>query len=209
MSHFEPDTDPQSIPPASPEMAGKLAVNRAGRLTSSQRRLMVMGAGAAGLFLLCPLMLVIQLGWVALAGQLPPATWISVAFLVVGLLFILVLLGLIGTNLQMFVPDAVGQHPVRFARGLLRIHMSAKERLELPFSYVIEDYSFAPFMAPGDVLLRTGAPYIVYYAAHSRVLLSLAALDAPDAAQWEPAFDGEPGQGDDFPPPAAPAAGNP
>ena len=40
--------------------------------------------------------------------------------------------------------------------------------------------------------MRVGAPYVVYYAARSRLLLSLAALDAPDAAQWEPV--GQPGE---------------
>jgi hypothetical protein len=47
-------------------------------------------------------------------------------------------------------------------------------------------------VAPPYVTLVPGARYIVYYAAHSRLLLSLAALDAPDAAQWEPQFENPP-----------------
>jgi hypothetical protein len=62
-------------------------------------------------------------------------------------------------------------------------------RPELPFSYVVDDYSFGPFVVPPDVKMRPGAPYIVYYAARSRLLLSIAALDAPDADQWEPQFE--------------------
>jgi hypothetical protein len=63
------------------------------------------------------------------------------------------------------------------------------KRPELPFSYIIADYSFAPYVAPPDVTLRVGAPYVAYYSARSRLLLSIAALDAPDGAEWEPRFE--------------------
>ena len=37
--------------------------------------------------------------------------------------------------------------------------------------------SFAPYVAPPDVEMRPGTPYLVYYSARSRLLLSLFALD--------------------------------
>jgi len=177
------------IPPASPEMAEKLAVNRAGRLTADQRRTVLLAAGVALIMLLCPVTLLLQMGYVVLTGSFPVLTVAGIMFTIIGVLFIALFLALILSNLQSFLPDAFGKHPVRYARGPLEIHHSERNRPELPFSYIIGDYSFAPFVVPDDVPMLPGAPYLVYYAAHSRILLSLVALDAPDAKQWEPTFD--------------------
>jgi hypothetical protein len=183
--------DPK-IPPAAPEMAEKLAINRTGQLTAGQRRVVMVAGMVALLLLLCPLSILVQAAALVVSGTTPAVTLVGLAFTILFVLFILLFLGLIGTNAGLFLPDAFGQRPVRYVRGELGIHLSEKERPELPFSYVVEDYSFAPYVAPQDMTLRPGAPYLVYYSAHSRLLLSLAALDAPDAAQWEPQFENPP-----------------
>ena len=172
-------------------MAAKLATNRAGRLTHSQRRAVMTAGIVTGALLLCPLAMVIQAGALALTGALPPVTVGGILFFVVGALFLALFAGLIGTNAAMFLPEAFGRNPVRSVRGPLEIRMTDSRRPELPFSYIIGDYSFAPYVVPGDVPLRPGAPYLVYYSARSRLLLSIAALDAPDAEQWQPAFDNQ------------------
>lgn len=175
--------------PASPEMAAKLAVNRLGRLAPSQRRTVIVAGVVASALLLCPLAMVIQLVALIATSDVPAVTTAGVIFTVVGVLFLLLFAGLIFVNARMFIPDALGARPVHFARGPLEVRLTEKKRPELPFSYIVGDYSFAPYVAPPDVEMRPGAPYIVYYAAQSRVLLSIAALDAPDAAEWEPQFD--------------------
>lgn len=178
----------QTPPPASPQMAERLAVNRTGRLTASQRRRALLVGGAAMLFLLCPLALLVQLGAVWLGGDVSLHPVTGVVLVALSVLLVLIFAGLIGVNAWTFLPEAFMRQPVRYARGLLEIRLSTGRRPELPFSYLIGDYSFAPFVAPDDVPMRVGAPYIVYYSARSRLLLSMAALDAPDAAQWEPTF---------------------
>jgi len=183
------DADQPAVPPpADPDMAAKLAINRTGRLTSPQRRLALLVGLGAFVVLLCPLSILLQVMLVLLAGDLPIPTVSGVIFTVIGVLFVLMYVGLIGSNVATFLPEAFMRRPVRFARGPLRVRVPERERPELPFSYLIGDYSFAPYVAPEGVPLRVGAPYIVYYAARSRLLLSLAALDAPDADQWKPAF---------------------
>jgi|GEM_PF-1440909 len=174
------------VPPATPGMAAKLSANRTGKLTPDQRRTVLITGLVALAMLLCPLALSVQLAAVMLSGELPVVSFCGLGFTLVGALFIFVFLGLVGTNVMMFLPEAFGKHPVRYARGPLRIHLSETERPELPFSYVVKDYSFAPYVVPPELVLRVNAPYIVYYSARSRLLLSIAALDAPDAAQWEP-----------------------
>lgn len=179
----------EGVLPASPEMAAKLAVNRTGRLTPAQRRTVMTAGIVALLALLCPLALLVQIGALLLTDRLPAATTGGIAFTVLGVLFILVFGGLALTNARMFLPDAFGPHPVRAARGPLRIRLPQRDRPELPFSYIVGDYSFAPYVGPEDLPMRRDAPYLVYYAAHSRLFLSIAALDAPDADQWLPAED--------------------
>lgn len=188
MTETDRTPDSPSVPPATPDMAAKLAVNRGGRLTSRQHRL-ALGVGVFALiFLLCPLALLIQVAAVALTGDVPVPTVAGVIFTILGILFVVMFVGLIGTNAYTFLLEALMRHPVKYARGPLEIRVSAGNRPELPFSYIIGDYSFAPYVAPPDVPMRVGAPYLVYYGARSRLLLSLTALDAPDSAQWEPDF---------------------
>jgi hypothetical protein len=186
----EPDF-PLDSQPASPEMAEKLAINRTGRLTPAQRRTVMIAGMGALVMLLCPLTLLIQLAVITLSGNLPVLTVAGLIFTGLGLLFIALFGGMIFANVQMFLPDAFGRHPVKVARGPLQLRATEGDRPELPFSYIVQDYSFAPYVAPPDVLMRPGAPYLVYYAAHSRLLLSLAALDAPDADQWKPTEEGQ------------------
>ncbi len=181
-----------TVLPASPEMAVRLAANRTGRLTAPQRRLaLIVGLGALVIFL-CPLAMLVQMGALLLWGDAPVPTLVGVVFTILGALVVVVFAGLLGVNALAFLPEAFMRQPVRFARGPLQIRITEGHRPELPFSYLIGDYSFAPYVAPADVPMRVGAPYEVYYAARSRLLLSLAALDAPDGAQWEPV--GQPGE---------------
>lgn len=177
--------------PASAAMAEKLAVNRTGRLTRGQRRTVAVAGCVTLALLLCPLALLIQLG----ALLLSEGGTLSAGAIVAGvavLLFFAIFAGIVSANVRMFVPEAFAARPVRWARGPLRIQMSEKDRPELPFSYVIDDYSFAPYVAPPDVAMRPGAPYLVYYSARSRLLLSMFALDAPDADRWLPESDNPP-----------------
>ncbi len=184
-----PERDQPTVPPpADPEMAAKLAVNRTGRLTSGQRRLALLVGLGALIALLCPLSILLQVALVLLTGSVPIPTLSGVVFTGIGVLFVLMYVGLIGSNVVTFLPEAFMRRPVRFARGPLRVRVPERERPELPFSYLIGDYSFAPYVAPEGLPMRVGAPYIVYYAARSRLLLSLAALDAPDGDDWKPAF---------------------
>lgn len=177
--------------PASPEMAAKLAINRTGRLTPGQRRTALVAGCVALALLLCPLALIIQIGALALSeGVTLSAGAVLAGVFVLG--FFAIFAGIVYTNVTMFLPEAFGDRPVRWARGPLKIHMSERNRPELPFSYVIGDYSFAPYVAPPDVEMRPGAPYLVYYSARSRLLLSLFALDAPDADRWQPEFENQP-----------------
>jgi len=171
--------------PASPEMAEKLAVNRTGRLTAAQRRtVLIAGIVALGL-LLCPLALLLQVGALLVAEGVTLSVGSAVGGALV-LAFFALFAAIVATNARLFLPEAFGQQPVCWARGPLQIQMSSGHRPELPFSYVIDGYSFAPYVAPADVAMRPGAPYLVYYTARSRLLLSLIALDAPDAERWLP-----------------------
>jgi hypothetical protein len=177
-----------SIPPATPDMAEKLAINRTGRLTPSQRRVMWLGVGSALVVMICPAVLLIEIGTVMTAGRLAILSFCGVLSLLVMALFMFIFGGMVIANMQMFLPDAIGKDPVRVAQGPLLVRAPERERPELPFSYIVQDYSFAPYVAPPDIPMRVGAPYLVYYGAHSRLLLSLYALDAPDADQWKPTF---------------------
>ena len=170
-------------------MAARLAVNRTGRLTAAQRRTVLLAGLGALIIFLCPMALLVQIVAVLFLGDVPLPTSGGVIFTVLGVFFVLLFVGLFGVNVATFLPEAFMRRPVRAAQGALEIHVSEGNRPELPFSYIIADYSFAPYVAPQDVPMRVGAPYLVYYTARSRLLLSLAALDAPDAERWLPAFD--------------------
>ncbi len=171
-------------------MADKLTINRTGRLTASQRRTALIIGGIALIMLLCPLTLLVQMaGLLLTSSEVPVATVGGIVFLGLGALFLVIFVGLIGVNVETFLVEAFMRQPVKAVRGPLEIRVPERQRPELPFSYLVGEYSFAPYVAPPDLPLRVGAPYIVYYAARSRLLLSIAAMDAPDAAQWEPAFE--------------------
>ena len=177
------------IPPADPDMAEKLRTNRTGHFTPAQRRKVFLIGGGALLFMLCPLTLLIQMFAIIFFSDVPVPVLSGVIFTLVGVLVLVIFAGLIGVNIQMFLVEAFLHRPVRCARGPLEIRLTEGKRPELPFSYIIADYSFAPYVAPPDVTLRVGAPYVAYYSARSRLLLSIAALDAPDGAEWEPTFE--------------------
>jgi hypothetical protein len=182
-------TQASLIPPADPEMAEKLSTNRMGRFTSAQRRNVFVIGAVALLIMLCPLTLLVQMFSIIFLSDVPISTLSGVIFSLVGVLILIVLAGLVGVNIQMFLVEAFLRQPIRYARGPLEIRMTEGKRPELPFSYIIADYSFAPYVAPPEVTLRVGAPYIAYYSARSRLLLSIAALDAPDGAEWEPRLE--------------------
>lgn len=172
--------------PAAPSMAAKLTINRTGQFTTPQRRLVLIAGLVALVLFLCPAGMVVQVTALLLFGDTPVPTLGGVIFLVLGGGFMVLFAGLIGVNIASFLPEAFMRRPVKYARGPLQIHVSSRERPELPFSYVIDDYSFAPYIVPAELEMRPGAPYIAYYSARSRLLLSLAALDAPDGKNWEP-----------------------
>ncbi len=186
----QPDSDqkPRSVSPASADMAAKLAVNRTGRLTPEQRRVVLIAGLLAAAAMLCPLAMLVQIGLILTSRIMDVVSVCGGVILGFGLFFMIIVGLMIGSNILAFLPEAFAHQAVRAARGPLEIHYSERERPELPFSYVIGAYSFAPYVAPTDVEMRTGAPYVVYYGARSRLLLSIAALDAPDANQWEPDF---------------------
>lgn len=184
---FTPDQRPV-IPPADPVLAEKLAVNRTGQFTAAQRRTVLVVGAVALVLLLCPITLLVQMVVIVLAREVPISALSSAIFIILGALFLLLFVGLLGVNVKTFLVEAFMRQPVRAARGPLEIRITEGHRPELPFSYIIADYSFAPYVTPPEITLRTGAPYIVYYSARSRLLLSIAALDAPDAALWEPTF---------------------
>ncbi|NDJ77109.1 MAG: hypothetical protein GYB65_12715 [Chloroflexi bacterium] len=189
MVAFDPDNDDFEFLPAYSDMAEKLAVNRTGRLTGGQRRILLGTGSVALVFLLCPMIFLVQIGiMVAGEGADVLTTLAGGGFVFFGLLMVLVFVILIGSNAHTFLSDALRKQPVRYARGELRVHMSEKNRPELPFSYIVDDYSFAPYTQPADLPMKVGSPYLVYYARHSRILLSIAALEAPDADQWKPEF---------------------
>lgn len=184
--YIAPPPDAPEPIPASEAMVEKLRINRTGQLTPQQSRLVWLVGGGAFAFMLCPLAMIVQMMGVVLAGTTPSITLGGIIFALIGLLFVILILGLVGTNVVAFLGEALMKHPVKYAKGPLEIRISSKERPELPFSYIVGDYSFAPYIAPRDLPMRTGAPYIVYYGARTRLLLSIAALDAPDGKEWEP-----------------------
>lgn len=185
MSQTDP---PLPAPPATPGMAFRLAANRTGQFTAAQRRLALIAGGGALALLLCPLALLVQTSAFLLSRGIPGLTPGGVLFTACGALVMVGMAGLVGVNAASFLPEALQRRPVAYAIGPLVVHASSRYRPELPFSYIVGDYSFAPYVPPPELELHPGARYVVYYAARSRVFLSIAALDAPDGAQWTPQF---------------------
>ena len=185
MTDSPSNSDPTPLS-ASPEMAARLIHNRSGQFTPGQRRLSLVVGGIALLIFLCPFAMVVQLIALLMTNNAPAISVGSAVITVVAVLFLIVFAGLVGSNVTMFLTEAFMRRPVKAALGPLEIRITEGYRPELPFSYIIEDYSFAPYIVPFDVPMQAGAPYIAYYAARSRLLLSIAALDAPDGEQWLP-----------------------
>lgn len=154
-----------------PRMAAQLTTNRNGRLTTNQRNLIwFAGLGSAAGFA-CMLVWVVSTG-IAASGITPNGI-VTIGFFIFFMLSFGYLLLTLYFNASWFVPDAFSKNTVQQSRGKLKIRMAARERQELPFSYIVGDYSFAPFVVPPEVPLDEGREYIVYYAAHSRIFLGI------------------------------------
>ena len=154
-----------------PALAAQLAVNRAGRLSRMQRNSMIIAALVSSGGLLCVATMVLQVV-VAVAAGITLGGVGSLLFFV----FFLLSFGFIGLtayfNARWYIPDA-WRGGVETARGPLRIKLSDRERPEMPLSYIVDDYSFAPYVVPPEIPLDRGREYIVYYAARSRMFLGI------------------------------------
>lgn len=178
----------------SPQIAEKIAVNRMGKLTSMQRTpLIIAGLFASGGLLCAFSMLLSFVSSIVVGGAFVSASlggqilfglmWLG------GILSFLFLLGVTWVNASMFVPEAISPEPVRWERGILEIKFPERDRPEMPFSYILGDYSFAPFVAAEEVPLEPGREYIVYYTARSRLLMSIVPVDQKESSEWLPAKD--------------------
>lgn len=180
-THYAPSAD----------IAQKIAVNRTGKLTPKQRTpIMIAGVMSSG-GLLCAFTMFLSffsggvLSGSFLLGSLTSQILFGLMWLG-GMLSFLFLLGVTGVNASMFLPEIISPKPVKWERGILEIKLSERERPEMPFSYIIGSYSFAPFIAPDEVPLEKGREYIVYYSARSRLLLSIAPTDQDESNEWLP-----------------------
>ncbi len=159
-------------------LAASLAENRAGRLTRNQRlavTLAGLGAGGASLVVLAMIVSVLAayLSGARVSSMSPSAGIVGTVF---GLFFMASFGYLLLTfvfNARWFLPDAFGGSPVARARGPLQIRYAERNRPELPFSYIVGEYSFAPYVVPYDVPMEQGREYVVYYARHSRMFLNI------------------------------------
>lgn len=156
----------------SPELSRKLDANRQGKLTSQQRAFLSVGVLFTSGGLLCMSAMLVQLGGALLAGLAPQSifTWI---FFLITLLTFGYLAATLFVNARTFIPDLLSGQKVKQTRGKLTIQLPQRERWELPFSYIVGDYSFAPFEVPDDVPMEQGREYIVYYLARTRAFLSI------------------------------------
>lgn len=156
----------------SEELAHDLQTNRAGHLIRSQKASVIMAAMGSLFALLCIGLLMLNVALAAETGLSVggPITLIFFAFFVVSFAY----MGLTAFfNARWFIPDMLSKNPVMTARGPLRVKHAERDRPEMPFSYIVGDYSFAPFVVPMEVPLEQGREYIVYYAAHSRIFLNI------------------------------------
>lgn len=156
----------------SPELVKKLEANRNGNLTPQQRTLLMMASIGVMIGLACMSAMLLQLIAAITTGIAPKGlvTWIF--FAITMLMF-----GYLGltlyVNARSFVPDLLSSTKVKQSRGKLKIRVPQRERWELPFSYIVGDYSFAPFDVPDDVPMEKDREYIVYYLARTRTFLSI------------------------------------
>jgi hypothetical protein len=171
--------------PFSPDatFAAQLAANRAGKFTRAQRNTILIGAVGSSAGLLCILGLAVSVlqAWVSGISMGGLVNVVGVIFFI----FFVLSFGYLGLtlyfNASWFVPDALSQEPVKQSRGKLQIRKASRERPELPFSYIVGDYSFAPYDVPMDVPMEAGREYVVYYAAHSRIFLNIEPADYADS----------------------------
>lgn len=174
----------------SPDIAQKLSLNRAGRITSGQRLPLIIAAIVSTVGLICPLTMLFSIVASLGAGSILVAStfgWIMWVLLGIGsLLSFLFLAAVLFVNARMFVPEALNPSPVKWSRAPLKIHLAERERPEMPFTYIIGDYSFAPFIPPEEVPLERDREYIVYYTPRSRLLLSIAPTDQAESVNWLP-----------------------
>lgn len=168
-------------------------VNRTGRLTPSQRLPIIIAGVVSGVGMLCPISFLMAM---VFGGLLNAAFvngllgWLAyVLIMLFSLGSFIFLWGVVWTNAKMFLPEAFAKQPVRWAKAPLQIKLAERERPEMPFSYIIGNYSFAPFVAPDEVPLIKNQEYIVYYTARSRLLLSIAPLKDAQTADWLPIKD--------------------
>lgn len=165
-------------------MADKIAMNRQGKMTKLQKSPIVVAAFISSIGFICPATMLASGIGLILRG--PSVGVISYFFYAMMFLSFFFLAGVLWTNAGMFLPEALSKNPVRWERGPLEIKMASRNRPEMPFTFIIGSYSFAPFVAPSEVPMHTGRDYIVYYSARSRLLLSIAPTDQPESKDWLP-----------------------
>lgn len=160
----------------SPEFSAKLGANREGKFTPVQRREIIIAALGTGCGLVVVLFLMANILFLTFSGFSPGgiAGWVFTIFFVLSFTFMALTLYF---NARNYIPDMMSESPVSQSQGVLKIQMPQRDRIELPFSYIVGDYSFAPFMVPHEVPMEKGREYIVYYAARSRMFLSIEPVD--------------------------------
>jgi hypothetical protein len=178
----------------SPSIEEKLLVNRAGKLTRGQRTPIIIAAFISTIGLICPatMLFTILASLTASPTLLRASTFGAVAWIVLGIVSLIsfVFLGaVLFVNARMFLPEAFNSRPVRWEKAPLKLKLAERERPEMPLSYIIGDYSFAPFVAPEEVPLERDREYIVYYTPRSRLLLSIAPTDQKQSEDWLPTFE--------------------
>jgi hypothetical protein len=156
--------------------AAQLASNRAGLLTSAQRTTVMIGAVGSSVGLACVSVLFINVAWTFL-GRLQLYNAIFLVMLALFSLSFGYMWLTLYWNARWYLPDLLAKTPVQQAKGKLQIKMAARERPILPFSYIVEDYSFGPFEVPHGVPMEKGRKYIVYYLRHSRMFLNIEPQD--------------------------------
>ncbi|PJF43513.1 MAG: hypothetical protein CUN55_08695 [Phototrophicales bacterium] len=166
-------------------MADKIAANRRGVLTPSQRIPIISAAIVSGFgFIIFSIIGFVML-W-GLVQTLPFTGFFGLLMLLFSGMSMFFLIVVLYTNAEMFVPEALDTKAVRWTRGPLTIKYSERDRPEMPFVYIVNDYSFAPFVAPYEIPMEEGREYIVYYTPRSRLLLSIAPADQTESKDWLP-----------------------
>ena len=177
----------------SPSIEEKLKVNRTGHLTRGQRTPIIVAAFVSTAGLICPatMLFAILASLTASPALLSASTFGAVAWVVLGIISLISFLffgAVLFVNARMFLPEAFSPRPVKWEKAPLQLKLSERERPEMPLSYIVGDYSFAPFVAPDEIPLERDREYIVYYTPRSRLLLSIAPTDQEESTNWLPEF---------------------